>query len=79
MVWQTNMDVFSPYPWRCKSFQEMNNHTDNAFQGEDGENQTAFHCRYATQYRIIEEECLGDECPYCELVGMDEYIKEMEQ
>lgn len=79
MTWQTKMDTFSPYPWRCKSFQEMNGHTDRAFLGEDGEWQTAFHCRHAVEYRIVEEECLGEECPCCELVGFDDYMKEMEQ
>lgn len=73
MTWQTNMDVFSPYPQRCKSFQEMNDHTPNALG-----DQTAFYCARFPYHRIIEDECLGDECPDCKLVGFDEYMKEME-
>lgn len=30
-------------------------------------------------YRIVEEECLGADCPMCELVGHDEYIKLMDE
>lgn len=79
MAWQTKMDVFSPYPWRCKSFQEMNDHTDKVLiNDETGEWECAFYCAYASTHRIVEEECLGDECPCCELVGFDDYMKELE-
>lgn len=80
MTWQTNMNVFADFPQRCKWFWDMLDHTDKVMiNDETGEWECAFFCKRFMQHRIIEEECLGEECPCCELVGFDEYMKHMKE
>lgn len=73
MTWQTKIDTYSRFPYCCKSFQEGIDHTSGAYFGDDGEPQTAFFCACYSAHRAVEQECLAEECPFCELVGIDEY------
>lgn len=75
---QTDLREFADYPRRCASFWEHRERdTDNAYEGEDGEGQTAFYCDFYQHHRAIEDECLGDPCPCCRLIGMDDYLKHL--
>lgn len=76
--WNTNLDIFSDYPRCCKHFW-ADKDKNVAYWSEELGDQYAFKCPACGNYRIIEEECLGADCPKCELVGHDEYIKLMDE
>lgn len=66
--WQTNLLNFMPFPFACAKF-EGEGSTPNAYGDE-----TAFYCaRAGHQYRIIESECEGMDCPCCEIRDLKEY------
>lgn len=76
--WNTNLDVFSDYPRCCTHFWADEN-KNIAYWSEELGNQYAFYCPMGGNYRIIEEECLGADCPFCKLVGIDDYHKLMDK
>lgn len=76
--WNTNLDVFSDYPRCCAHFWKDKD-KNIAYWSEELGDQYAFFCPMSAGHRIIEEECLGADCPDCELVGHDQYIKMMNE
>lgn len=69
--WQTDLRVFSVFPYRCAHF--WSHPEEITWDAYD--DQTAFYCPLGGSYRIIEEECWGDECPHCKLVGHEDYLR----
>ena len=74
--WQTSLDVFSNFPRRCAHF--WSDKADRVGQvlidEETGEFEVAFKCP-AFPHKIVEEECYGERCECCELVGFEDYIR----
>ena len=71
MTWQTDLRVYSGYPWRCKHA-KLEDTTDLGDMGDLGSDEVAFWCDLKP-YRILTCECLADECPFCELIQIEEY------
>lgn len=67
--WQTDIRMYLPFPYRCAKFKTEDS---TALPGFDDGDELAYWCVFP--YRKLKAECMGMECPHCELIGHDEYI-----
>lgn len=75
-AWQTKINMFLLFPYRCANFKMEGSTVLKGFFKQDEtvdyDDELAFWCVF--DHRIIIYECLGDACPYCKLIGHDEFM-----